>query len=163
MNQHNVDIEAIKARLEYLRGEIQAERISINELAELEDLAEYIESGDTLLLEWAGVPENAADTCKGCGSTGFAPRVLTGRCEFCDGTEGGCGPKRDGRLQTYSVTVQRTSTRTHTFTVEASNTADMRDTALEMANDRNFSKDAEDYADVEILEFETLAEDISDD
>lgn len=44
-------------RLEYLRGEIDAERISYSELAELQDLAEHIEPDDILLLEWAGIPE----------------------------------------------------------------------------------------------------------
>ncbi len=48
----------IKERLEYLRGEIEAERISYLELNELMGLAEYIEPGDVLLLEWAGVPED---------------------------------------------------------------------------------------------------------
>lgn len=48
----------IQVRLEYLRGEIEAERISYGELAELQDLAKYIEPGDVLLLESAGVPEN---------------------------------------------------------------------------------------------------------
>ena len=47
----------IKARLEYLRGEIKAERISMGECCELETLAEFIEPGDVLLLEWAGVAE----------------------------------------------------------------------------------------------------------
>ena len=47
----------IKKRLEYLRQEIQAERISYSEIAELQSLAEYIEEGDVLLLEWAGVEE----------------------------------------------------------------------------------------------------------
>lgn len=47
----------IKERLEYLRGEIKAERISYGEIAELQDLAAHIEPGDVLLLEWAGVPE----------------------------------------------------------------------------------------------------------
>ena len=46
-----------KARLEYLRGEIEAERISYGEIAELQSLASHIEAGDVLLLEWAGVPE----------------------------------------------------------------------------------------------------------
>lgn len=46
-----------KERLEYLRGEIHAERISYLELAELQGLAEFIEEGDVELLEWAGVPE----------------------------------------------------------------------------------------------------------
>lgn len=46
-----------QARLEHLRGEIEAERISYGEIAELASLAEHIEAGDTQLLEWAGVPE----------------------------------------------------------------------------------------------------------
>ena len=46
-------------RLEYLRGEIRAEHISYGEIAELEGLAEYIESGDVELLQWANVPEFA--------------------------------------------------------------------------------------------------------
>ena len=45
-------------RLEYLRGEISAERISYSELAELQSLAEHIEPGDTQLREWAGLPED---------------------------------------------------------------------------------------------------------
>ena len=51
----------IKDRLEYLRGEIKAERISYGEIVELQSLAYYIESGNVLLLEWAGVPEHTAD------------------------------------------------------------------------------------------------------
>lgn len=47
-------------RLEYLRGEIRAERISYGELAELQDLAEWIDPGDVELLQWAGVEEAAA-------------------------------------------------------------------------------------------------------
>jgi hypothetical protein len=46
-----------KERLEYLRGEIEAERISYEEISELQSLAEFIEPDDVLLLEWAGVPE----------------------------------------------------------------------------------------------------------
>ena len=49
--------EKIKERLEYLRGEIQAERISTGEIVELQSLAEYIEEDDMLLREWAGIPE----------------------------------------------------------------------------------------------------------
>jgi hypothetical protein len=44
-------------RLEYLRGEIRAQRISLSEIAELQSLADHIEAGDVELLEWAGVPE----------------------------------------------------------------------------------------------------------
>lgn len=49
--------DEIAARLEYLRGEIRAERISYGELCELESLAEHIEPHDVELLEWAGIPE----------------------------------------------------------------------------------------------------------
>lgn len=48
----------IQQRLEYLRGEIEAERISYGEIAELQNLAEHIDPGDVVLLEWAGVPEH---------------------------------------------------------------------------------------------------------
>lgn len=44
-------------RLEYLRAELRAERISYGELAELSELAEHIAPGDVELLEAAGVPE----------------------------------------------------------------------------------------------------------
>jgi len=65
-----------KERLEYLRGEIEAERISQGEIAELQSLAEHIEPGDVLLLEWAGVPECRSNKiCTGCGDS-------------CDETEG---------------------------------------------------------------------------
>lgn len=48
----------IEARLEYLRGEIEAERISYGEIAELQSLAEHIQDGDVVLLEWAGREED---------------------------------------------------------------------------------------------------------
>ena len=51
----------IKNRLEYLRGEIVAERISYGEISELQSLVKYIPSDDVLLLEWAGVPEVILD------------------------------------------------------------------------------------------------------
>ena len=51
-------------RLEYLRRELRAERISYGELAELQDLAPHIEPGDVELLEAAGVPE--FPTHEGC-------------------------------------------------------------------------------------------------
>lgn len=47
----------VAQRLEYLRGEIRAERISWGEISELQSLAQHIEPGDIELLEWAGVPE----------------------------------------------------------------------------------------------------------
>lgn len=46
-------------RLEYLRGELRAERISTGELVELQSLVQYIAPGDVELLEAAGVPEDA--------------------------------------------------------------------------------------------------------
>ena len=61
-HKHNAKVlgvePIIKARLEYLKGEIEAERISQLEIAELQSLAEYIGDNDILLLEWAGVAEN---------------------------------------------------------------------------------------------------------
>lgn len=48
-----------KRRLEYLRGELRAERMSYGEVAELQGLADYIEPGDVELLEPAGVPEGS--------------------------------------------------------------------------------------------------------
>lgn len=56
-------VVGLSERLEYLRGEIQAERISYGEIAELQGLAHAIHPSDVELLEWAGVPEfdNADD------------------------------------------------------------------------------------------------------
>lgn len=47
-----------ETRLEYLRGQLRAERISTAELIELQGLVEYIDKGDVELLEAAGVPES---------------------------------------------------------------------------------------------------------
>lgn len=52
------DTNSVHERLEYLRGELRAERISMGELIELQGLAEHIEPGDVELLEAAGVPEH---------------------------------------------------------------------------------------------------------
>jgi hypothetical protein len=49
----------IKKRLEYLRKELRAERISYGELVELQSLAEHIEKDDVELLQAAGVEENS--------------------------------------------------------------------------------------------------------
>lgn len=51
------DETTIHARLEYLRQELRAERISYSELAELQALAPHIDPGDVELLEAASVPE----------------------------------------------------------------------------------------------------------
>lgn len=51
------EISTTNQRLEYLRQEIRAERISYAEIAELQSLAEHIDPSDTELLEWAGVEE----------------------------------------------------------------------------------------------------------
>lgn len=50
-------MKAISDRLDYLRGEIEAERISYGEIVELQELAKFIDPSDTVLLQWAGVPE----------------------------------------------------------------------------------------------------------
>ena len=44
-------------RLEEIRAEIRAERISYGEILELQSLARYIDPSDVELLQWAGVPE----------------------------------------------------------------------------------------------------------
>jgi hypothetical protein len=45
-------------RLEYLRQELRAERISIGELIELQSLAKYIDKDDLELLEASGIKES---------------------------------------------------------------------------------------------------------
>lgn len=51
------------SRLEYLRGEIENERISMMEIMELTGLAEdgLIPDHDLDLLQWAGVPESGPE------------------------------------------------------------------------------------------------------
>lgn len=56
-NTMQFESDVIKYRLEYLRGEIRAERISQGEISELQNLASHIDPSDIELLEWAGVPE----------------------------------------------------------------------------------------------------------
>lgn len=65
----------IKDRLEYLRGELEAEWISYSELAELQVLAPFIGSDDIQLLEAAGVTEKTLplDDFKPCKVCGFCP------------------------------------------------------------------------------------------
>lgn len=50
-------IDKIDKRLAELRQAILDENISYGEIAELQSLKKYINKGDPLLLEWAGVPE----------------------------------------------------------------------------------------------------------
>jgi hypothetical protein len=47
----------IEDRLEELRTELRAERISYGELLELQSLASHIDEGDVELLEAAGINE----------------------------------------------------------------------------------------------------------
>ena len=49
--------ETIQDRLEYLRGQIEAQQISYGEISELQELSEHIHPADVQLLEWAGIPE----------------------------------------------------------------------------------------------------------
>lgn len=51
----------IKKRLEEIRKELHAEKISYGELAELQSLAKYIDPSDVELLEAAGIPEKHED------------------------------------------------------------------------------------------------------
>lgn len=51
-------VENAQDRLAYLRGELRGERISYGELAELQDLAEFIPVDDVELREAAGIPEH---------------------------------------------------------------------------------------------------------
>ena len=54
INEESYDITK---RLEEIRTEINKEEVSYGELAELQDLAEYIDDNDVELLELAGVEE----------------------------------------------------------------------------------------------------------
>lgn len=75
---YKVPSKEISARLEYLRGEIENERISYGEIAELIGLVEYIEPGDTLLLEWADVMEFEDEeilTCNVCAGLSEKEKV----------------------------------------------------------------------------------------
>lgn len=56
-----------KARLEYLRQQIEAESISYGEIAELQGLAGHIDPSDVVLLEWAGVCPSEHVWIPGCG------------------------------------------------------------------------------------------------
>lgn len=63
-----------KQRLEYLRRELRAERISYGEIAELQDLVPYIEPGDVELLEAAGV-------CEVCGACPMTVNCNNANCD----------------------------------------------------------------------------------
>ena len=45
-------------RLQYIKTQIENESISYGEIAELQSIADQIPPEETLLLQWAGVPEN---------------------------------------------------------------------------------------------------------
>lgn len=53
--------EAIRARIAEIRAAILEEYVSYEEIAYLSEHAQYIDPADTLLLEWANVPEHAED------------------------------------------------------------------------------------------------------
>ncbi len=54
---------SVTGRLDYLRGEIEAERISMGEIVELQNLAAdgLIPDHDLVLLQWANVPEDGEE------------------------------------------------------------------------------------------------------
>ncbi len=64
-------------RLEYLRGELRAERISYGELVELESFIPFISPDDLELLEAAGVPENGTKTER-AGRCDCTPTLVNG-------------------------------------------------------------------------------------
>lgn len=91
----------VKKRLEYLREQIEKECISTAEIAELQGLAKHIDRGDTLLLQWAGVPEFKESkkavtqlnivTCGDCGRTfGHELEVKELTCPYCKMTSDIC-------------------------------------------------------------------------
>lgn len=57
-----MEAKRLAARLEYLRQEIRAERISYDEIHELQSLVKHIDPSDVELLEWAGVEESEQAT-----------------------------------------------------------------------------------------------------
>ena len=85
--------DTTKERLEYLRTEIVNERISMTEIVELQGLADSIDRGDVLLLEWAGVPEGngvvghleAGHTVESETRGWYTREVSTDRYEDVDG------------------------------------------------------------------------------
>jgi len=56
--QIDVSTKHTRARLDYIRGEIEKECVSYGELSELYSLREYIPHDDVLLREWAGFAED---------------------------------------------------------------------------------------------------------
>jgi hypothetical protein len=91
--------ETVKQRLEYLRGELRAERISYGELHELQDLKAHIEPGDVELLEAAGVPE-FPETAQ------YTPGPWQAVLDPCPTTKNRwLVEKRDGRWKTFIAEV----------------------------------------------------------
>ena len=89
-DMHQVRIQRIKERLEYLRAELRAERISCGELAELQGLADHIDNNDVELLEAAGIPEGireADDTARSVPSTNREQTIVDCECHRDDGLE----------------------------------------------------------------------------
>jgi len=66
----------IEARLNYLRKQIQNENISYGEIAELQSLTKYIDKGDLLLLQWAGVPEFEKEGLPDCEICKNAEQII---------------------------------------------------------------------------------------
>jgi predicted Zn-ribbon and HTH transcriptional regulator len=83
-------MKQIKKRFEYLRGELKAERISYGELAELMDLAEYIDPDDMELREAAGIPEFPESVkgfrCNNCGLDAAA-EIVPEHCPKCNSND----------------------------------------------------------------------------
>jgi hypothetical protein len=71
-----LDAKSAKKRLEQLRKELRAERISYGELAELESLKEYIDEDDVELRQAAGIPEFDEDEYKKGGQLEVGDMVM---------------------------------------------------------------------------------------
>lgn len=56
--KHHEASEPIKLELDRIKRAIEAEEVSQGDIMTLQGLTLYIDPSDTLLLEWAGVPEN---------------------------------------------------------------------------------------------------------
>ena len=74
----------ITERLDYLRGEIEAERISYGEIVELQSLAEHISDDDVVLRQWVDLPEDDQPEYCTCGEQLDQDCHGNARCPQCD-------------------------------------------------------------------------------
>lgn len=82
MTLSTISTPNVKERLEEIRTSLENETVSYGELAELSNLVDYIEDGDTLLLEAAGVSEETIENGIRCKSMGCHSYAMIG--DFCN-------------------------------------------------------------------------------